>query len=338
MTSFRSQPNAERAVTTCLVCGVGAAQTHRVVQDVQFFKCPGCGSIFADPAFIRRVEAGEVANYDSSYWDSEVHAADERCYGSSLARVAETLRLCRIPVQRFIDIGSGSGALLDALARLLPELSSHFWGIEAFPPPEERRSKHPNYRIGTLADLSETFDAGVCIEVIEHLSPDMVRGLAADLARRATPGALFYFNSSQPSFVETHDPGYLDPLGRGHIASYSVQGLAHLFNPSGFNIIPWPGRDWAFLAEYAGRQEVGRDEMFQRLWNPLPENMNRLLSARFGPLMVSIGFESARCYLEHSIAAGQPTSEPSRMTEPVPRRWGSRWMGRLKWASMTQKP
>jgi hypothetical protein len=330
MTSFRSQPDTDRAVTTCMVCGVGAARGYRVVQGVQFFKCPDCGSICADPAFIRRIEAGEVVNYNSAYWDSEIHAADERCYGSSLSRVAETLRLCRIPVHRFIDIGSGSGALLDSLARLLPELSSRFWGIEAFPPPENLRSKHPNYRIGTLADLSGTFDAGVCIEVIEHLSPDMVRGLAADLARRATPGALFYFNSSQPSFVETQDPGYLDPLGRGHIASYSVRGLAHLFNPSGFNIIRWPGRDWAFLAEYTGRQEVGRDDLFQRLWNPLPENMSNLLSARFGPLMVSMGFESARCYLEHSIVMDRPTLEPSLMKRLEPRGWWSRWMRRIR--------
>jgi GT2 family glycosyltransferase/SAM-dependent methyltransferase len=267
--------------------------------------------MFADPEFTRRVETGEVVNYQSAYWDSEITAADERCFGTSVIRVAEVFRMCRIPIRRFIDIGSGTGALLDALDRLMPELSSVFWGIEAFPPSAERHSRHPNYRIGTLADLSGTFDAGICVEVIEHLSPDTLRRLAAELAQRATPGALFLFNSGQPGFVENHDPGYLDPLGRGHIASYSIAGAAHIFNSCGFNIIALPGRDWAFLAEYtADRTAVDRDALFQRLWHPRRENIELLQSARFGPLIIGIGLEASRCYLEHSLV-GVPASGPN---------------------------
>lgn len=148
--------------------------------------------------------------------------------------------------------------------------------------------------------MEELFEASTCIEVIEHLSPDMVRKLAASLAKRAAPGALFFFNSAQPSFIENHDPDYLDPLGRGHVVSYSIAGLGHLFEPSGFSIIESPGRDWAFLAEFAPSLESGdRKDLFKRLWNPVPENMALLQSSRFGPLMIGMGLESARCYLEH---------------------------------------
>jgi hypothetical protein len=290
----------------CIVCENGRAQPYRDVQDVAYFKCHGCGSLFADPAFIRKVDAGEVVNYQSAYWDSEIQAAHARSYGSSLLRVAEVFRLCRIPIRNFIDIGTGTGALLDALDRLAPEISGHFWGIEAFPPDEAQRSRHPNYRIGTLADMEQMFEAGTCVEVIEHLSPKTLRNLMSSLAQRAAPGSTFLFNSAQPSFVETTDPGYLDPLGRGHIVSYSVAGLKHLLAPTGFSVVALPGRDWAFLAEYrpdgAG---AGVDALLGRLWTPVSENIALLERAKFGPMMIGMGLESARCYLEHAQALEQ---------------------------------
>lgn len=292
----------------CLVCVNGTAQPYREVQGVAYHKCDGCGSLFADPAFIAKVESGEIANYQSAYWDGEISAARERSYGSSILRVAEVFRLCRIPIRNFIDIGTGTGALLDALMRLAPELSGHFWGIEAFPPDQPHRSQHPNYRIGTLADLEQTFEAGTCIEVIEHLSPRTLQDLASSLARRAAPGATFFFNSAQPSFVETTDPGYLDPLGRGHIVSYSIAGLRRLFEPAGFSIVALPGRDWAFLAEY--RLEglpVDVEALLGRLWTPVPDNLALLGRAEFGPMMIGMGLESARCYLEHAQTTARTT-------------------------------
>jgi hypothetical protein len=287
----------------CLVCASGPAVSYRTVERVAYFRCNDCGSIFADPEFIARIERGEVQGYQQEYWDRELASAQERCRGTSIARVAETIRMARIPVRRFIDIGSGSGLLLDSLAELLPELADIFYGIELFPPEPARRTRHPNYRIGRLSDVTERFSAGVCIEVIEHLSPSMLRGLGAELAARSEPGALYYFNSAQPEFVETSDPGYLDPHERGHIVSYSIAGVRALLAPSGFNIIPFPGRGWAFFAEFAKQEPVGIDALFHRLWNPIPDNMKMLAGARFGPLMITIGQESARAYLEYATAA-----------------------------------
>ncbi len=288
---------------TCPVCLRGPTSWYRAVEDVAFFRCDPCGSLFADPAFIARVESGEVVNYRGAYWDSELNAARERNTGASLVRVAETIRLCRIPIRRFIDIGTGTGGLLDTLAELLPELAGRFYGIELFPPAPGLRSSHPNYRLGTLDGMEESFDAGVCIEVIEHLSPSMLRGLVAQLARRAAPGALFLFNSAQPSFVETHDPGYLDPLGRGHIVSYSIEGASGIFAESGFHVIPLPGRDWAFLAEFSDTPPAtGTEALFARLWSPDTENLAMLAGAKFGQLMLAIGLDSARVYLEHATA------------------------------------
>jgi len=313
------------ADTPCIVCQRGEAAPYRAVDGIGYFRCLACGSLFADPAFIARIESGEVVNYQSAYWDSEVRSAKERSFGAGLMRSAETIRLCRIPINRFIDIGSGTGSLLDAVSALVPEIADRFYGIEVFPPEPAQRSAHPNYRIGTLASMTESFDAGVCIEVIEHLSPGMLRGLVAQLAERAAQGALFLFNSAQPSFVDSHDPGYLDPHGRGHIVSYSVEGAKAIFEPAGFKVIALPGRDWAFLAEYGKvpgqtEGEIGLDALFTRLWTPHPDNMAMLAAARFGPLMIGVGLDSCRVYLEH--AASQSRITPIQHIErSLLRRW-----------------
>jgi SAM-dependent methyltransferase len=277
----------------------------REVEHVAFFRCGGCGSLFAHPDFLDTVDRGAAANYGDAYWALEIASARERSYGGSIVRVAETLRLARIPVRRFLDIGSGPGFLLDALKALLPNMSDVFHGIELLPPPLPYRSTHPNYRIGSTNDLDGLFDAGICVEVIEHLTPKILSALAHQLAGKSTPGALYFFNSAQPSFVDSTDPGYLDPRRRGHIVSWSIAGAREIFSPAGFNIIPLPGRDWAFLAEYGPRRELTADDLMSWLWHPVPENVALSQHDAMGPLFATFGLESARCYLEAALSEGR---------------------------------
>ena len=277
----------------CAVCEADGARRYRDVDDVAYFRCCACGSLFADPAFLA---AGAVV-YGEDYWNSEVSAARERCFGPAVLRVAETIAYCRIPIHAFIDIGAGTGWLLDALDVLLPEVIDRFHAVELCPPPVPHRTIHRNYVIGTLGDMPRTFDAGVCIEVIEHLAPATLRGLAAQLAAVSRPGSLYLFNSGQPDFVEREDPAYLDPHGRGHIVSYSLEGAARIFAPVGFNVIELPGRAWAFLAEFGPRQSLDTEALMTRLWHPVPENIAMLRSARFGELIRAAGIEAARAYL-----------------------------------------
>ena len=290
------------AALKCAVCGAALPAPFRLIDGIGYHKCPGCDCLLAEPEFLARVDAGLVGNYHDDYWAFEMAAAQERCYGSTLVRVAEVFYYARRPIGKFIDIGTGSGLLLDAVSTLLPGLRDRFHGIELFPPPAAHRSRHPNYHIGTLGDMDETFDAGVCIEVIEHLTPATLRTLGSQLASRSAPGALYYFNSGQPAFVEQENPGYLDPMKTGHIASYSIAGLTHIFAPLGFNVIALPGRTWAFLLEYGPPAAVGCDELFHRLWNPVPENMQALSGDPFGNMFRAMGQEGARCYLENATA------------------------------------
>jgi hypothetical protein len=258
-----------------------------------------CGSICVDRDQIERRQQPQRI-YDDSYWGEELSAARERSYGSSINRVAETLLYARIPVRNFLDIGSGPGYLVDALSALLPQFSSSIHGIELFPPPAGLRSSHPNYIVGSVGDLRMTISAGVCIEVIEHLYPETLEQLLQQLATKCEPQALIYFNSAQPQFVDQEDPGYLDPFGRGHIISYSLEGLRPIFRRYGFSVFRMPGRTWGFLAEFHSREttEPDAEALLTRVWTADPANIQMLRSNTFGPMLHTAGIEAARCYLE----------------------------------------
>jgi len=287
----------------CPLCAKGQLKPLRVVEDVQYLRYNGCGSILAESTFLERTMAGEARTYGDDYWSEELKAARERGYGASLIRAAEVFYYARRPVRRFLDISCGAGTLLDAAAELLPEIADTFWGIEPFPPPPAFRAKHPNYRVGFVRDLEGKFDGGTCIEVIEHLAPPILRSMLGELGSVSSSNALYYFNSAQPEFVERDDPGYLDPYNRGHIASYSVEGLRPIFAEAGFTIHALPGRDWAFLAEYAHCPAGDGNALLDRIWQMHPENRALLSSARFGHLLLASGMESGRCYIEAGTAA-----------------------------------
>ena len=289
---------------SCLVCKSSKVVQHSVHDGINYFECRDCGSISVDRAVLHAHSTPE-RSYNEDYWKSELQSARARSFGSSIIRVAETLLYSRIPVTAFVDIGSGPGYLLDSLATLLPEFSSNIHGIELFPPPEPYRSKHPNYRVGRVSDLQFRVSAGVCVEVIEHLFPETLEQLIVELSNVAEPGAIFFFNSGQPDYVNREDPHYLDPFGRGHIVAYSVEGLKPIFEEHGFRLFRLPGRSWGFLAEFRSQEDhdLSADELLTRLWTAHPDNIAMLNRNTFGPMLHTMGIESARCYLEAERAS-----------------------------------
>ncbi|WP_136256540.1 class I SAM-dependent methyltransferase [Metallibacterium scheffleri] len=269
---------------------------------VDYFECSDCGSLSADADFLHDVERGKVKNYGDEYWRAELMAARERSFGSSIARVAELFYYARIPITRFIDIGSGPGYLLDSLSTLLPELHDMFYAVELSPPTIACRTKNENYIVGSLGDAQQKFSIGTCIEVIEHLTPAILDKLAAQMSQRSESGAIYYIGSGQPEYVKNEDPQYLDPLVRGHVVSYSVQALRHIFAPYGFTVIPMFGRAWCVLIEYKSTSPVRNAEDLQsRIWNPVKTNISLLKSSAFGDFLATVGLESARCYTEHAM-------------------------------------
>lgn len=289
--------------TSCQVCLTGRLKPFALIEQVPYSICEHCKSIYvASPDLL---SDQKVRSYDQDYWRNEIASSRHRSFGSTLSRIAEVFFYSRIPIQSFVDIGCGPGFTLDAIGCLMPDHSSLFYGVELFPPPAEFRTRSNNYIQGTVGSCGMYFSAGICIEVIEHMFPWQLRTLAAEIAAASQPNAIYYFNSAQPDHVIKNDPNYLDPYNRGHVASYSLEGLRVLFGEYDLSVIPLFGRDWAFLLEYCkNRKEVvlTADDLLSRLWTPLPENINKLIDNGFGPLMHTMGLESARCYLESAIS------------------------------------
>ena len=242
----------------CPLCAAGS-ELFRVVDTISYYECSACEFIFADPSLLDSIDSGKAARiYDSSYWEAELVSARDRAFGASLARAAEAILYTRPPISRFIDICSGPGYLLDALERHLPHATHRFFGVERYPPPLEFRTSHPNYCVGDLASLAPgKFQSGVCIEVLEHLTPKMARNLAGDLSGISDQDALYVFNTGLVPFVKKEDPDYLDPFHRGHITVWSVRAARHIFEPAGFSVLQIPGKTWAFAVQF-GKASKGR--------------------------------------------------------------------------------
>jgi hypothetical protein len=280
---------------TCPVCDILSADLHRVIDGYPYYACGECSSIFIEPSVLDEIDKGRplVTYSEEEYWKNEGKSARERSYGASIARVAEVFFYARRPIQRFIDIGTGPGYLLDSLAAYLPNSNRLFHGVEKFPP--EWRSTHPNYHIGALADLDLIFDAGSCIEVVEHLTPRMVTQLIADIAAHSANESIYIINTGLPEFVLYENPDYLDPLRRGHIASYSIAAMSKLAAPHGFVVRPIRGKRWAYLLEYKSEAPADED-VTSRVWHPVAENVTSLKDPSMGDALFILGRESALAY------------------------------------------
>lgn len=275
----------------CPVCRAGKSTIHAVIDGYTFYACGLCDSLHIDPATLAAIDAGraQLGEYAGEYWQQERVGALERAEGIALCRAGEAILYCRRPVRRFLDVGAGPGFLLQKLQELLDPGAEIFHGVEKFPPPYANRGA--NFHEGGIEALSGTFDAGVCIEVVEHLTPRMLDGLAAGLARLSAPGSYWLFNTGMPDYVRNEDPRYLDPATRGHIISYSIKGLSRIFGRHGFEVGALPGKSFAFHAEFRPVEQPSYDA---RIYQALPENT--ALLQRHG-LLYHAAFESARSYM-----------------------------------------
>lgn len=278
-------------ITHCPVCDSQRSQALFTVRDgYDYFACSDCESLYIDPQVLSKFDEGQTTRkYDEDYWNSELLSARERSQAEGLVCSGEVIIYARRPVRRFLDVGAGPGYLLDELAARYPLHQNLFHAIELFPP--EERSTHPNYVVGNVSTLKEKFDAGVCIEVVEHLTPRMLEDLVAGLARVSNQNSAWIFNTGMPTYVRNQDPDYLDPKHRGHIVSYGVRALRKIFEPHGFRVSELPGKSFAFLAEY--RPDFSLMPFDQRFYEQLPENKKLLEEA---PLLYVAAFESARSY------------------------------------------
>lgn len=260
-----------------------------------YYICETCGSIFIDPHVIELMDKGEsIVSYENDYWDQErLDGGAARTFGPNIARMAETFFYVRRPIKKFLDIGGGNGKFLDAVSAYLPASKEIFYSVEKYPPKETECTKSNHYYKCNYSELDLRFDAGICIEVIEHLTPTMLTSLFKDVATVLNPGAGIIINSGQPDYVLYECPQYLEPFYDGHIISYSVNALQKILKPLGFNIKRIKGKSWACYAEYMSESQ---DEVVDRVWSPLAENIEILNDPIMGSVLKILGLESIRSY------------------------------------------
>jgi hypothetical protein len=288
--------DVHKAKNRCPVCEATGKLFH-TIQGAKFLKCLTCSLIYVDPNILAAIDSGEsLVNYSDAYWSDELDSSMQRARGSSVARVAELFYYSRVPIRTFLDLGTGAGHLLDQLKILLPETQVEFFGVELMPPAPQYRSKHPGYRVGWLDQFQDgAFDAGSCIEVLEHLTPHMVEKLFADLSRVSKEDSSWIMNTGLSAYVSEEDLAYLDPFSRGHIVSWSLQALQILAGKSGWSVVEIPGKTWCFLLEKQSNPALFTP-LSQRIWNPEEENISSIRSSIIGNLLVLLGLESARAY------------------------------------------
>lgn len=282
----------------CPICGgVGHffIQKEHDRHSYSYYMCEKCESIYLDSTILERIDKGEsIVSYAKEYWDSDrIHGGEQRTFGPNIARMAEVFFYARRPIKRFLDIGGGNGKFLDAVERYLPCNKDIFYSVEKYPPPSEYCTQSKNYYTCSYHELNMKFDAGICIEVIEHLTPRMLSSMFSEIAKVSNEAATYLINSGQPEFVKNENPNYLEPFKDGHIMSYSLQALQRLLSPLGYNVKRIKGKSWACLAEY---QSDLQDEVVDRVWTPLAENMAILEDKQMGSVLRILGMESIRAY------------------------------------------
>ena len=238
----------------------------------EFLECNKCDFIF----YLEKKE-DKISNrfrYNDEYWKVELVSARERAWGISIARAAEVVLLAQRNVAKFLDIGTGAGDFLNAIQHFLPGKDITFIGVEKFPPPKEFCSKNPGFRHGWIDIFKEQeFDAGICIEVLEHLSVKQVDDLFKELYKKSKDNAIYLFNTGLTDYVRDEDLAYLDPISRGHISIWSVKAITLLVAKYGWQIYEIPNRKWAFIAE---KSKVRDTNIISRIWSPLQSNQNSL--------------------------------------------------------------
>jgi SAM-dependent methyltransferase len=84
--------------------------------------------------------------------------------------------------RRVLDAGAADGSLMKELEKQQP--NSKVTGVDLAP-------KHPSVEAGDLTNLrflNESFDTAFCLDVIEHVSPEVTSSILCELTRVLAPG------------------------------------------------------------------------------------------------------------------------------------------------------
>jgi hypothetical protein len=282
----------------CPCCYAKKTKHFKVIEGYDYYQCTGCGSLFLDPDYLLRIDQGDsLVEYREDYWSFEVESSRKRSWGACLARLAEVIHYSKRDIDVFLDIASGTGFILDAVNYYIPGSSDKFYATEKYPPPDiQNRTQSKNYFVGEIDDFPYKVDAGMCIEVVEHLTPSMLREFLSSIASISNENAVYLFNSGMPEFVINENPGYLAPNKVGHIVSYSLDAMRFITKDYGFSVYAIQGKTWAYILEYS-KEYNPKENICDRIWSITDHNRNILSDPQTGEVLRILGLESARAYM-----------------------------------------
>ena len=261
----------------CAVCKANAAQRYRNVDGVGYLRCGACGSLFADPDFLAAEQLSSMPTTTGGM------SCMRRGSAASARRCCAWRRRSRIVVCRSARSSISAPAPVGCSMHLRHCCQRRSIGSMRSSSIRRPRRTAPAIRTTSSARWTacdRTFDAGVCIEVIEHLTPTTLRSLVAQLAAVSRPGSLYLFNSGQPDFVEREDPGLSrSARPRPHRLVFAALVPRASSGRPGSMSSRCPAAPGLFLPSSGRCSLVDADALIARLWHPVPENVSMLLGA-----------------------------------------------------------
>ncbi len=163
----------------CAVCGGDAGFFLKNPASARiFYRCAGCGYIFAAPEE-RRLSGEEERSFFKGQWEQSPDGGNVGCY----PHILSLAQSCGISPVKALDFGCGNAGLIRTLrANGIPA-----YGIDRVPVENDMRP----FVFSDFSGLPAIkFDLITAIEVFEHL-PDPVAVLEELLARLSPDGFLF---------------------------------------------------------------------------------------------------------------------------------------------------
>jgi len=205
---------------------------------------------------------------------------------------------------RYLDIGSGTGALIALIRQTHPSMETHACDYtDSLMKVPDQKVDIANLNEEVLPYSAETFDLVTCTEVVEHL--ENYRRLVREIFRVTKPGGAAIFTTpnvlnlnSRLRFLSFGFWNLFGPLPVGRAESYSTVGhitpvsyfyLAHALAESGFSLsqleIDKPQRSampkllvlWPFIALFgflAKQREIRRYKTVDKSNSEIVETLN----------------------------------------------------------------
>jgi len=213
--------------------------------DYQWFACVDCRSHFASPR--KEMDYDSAYQSASTYSDSmasfaeQVRETETAANGACFNRAISAAILRRIPSGRHLDLGMGSGFLLEISRRA----GHSIFGVDVSQASRTFVEKAiPNVTVAPdLAQLAGTFSTITALEVLEHLAQPLA--FLTELRSRLDDDGLLlmsvpnvergYWRSGEQGGERRHwIKGGVGDTSPHHLTRFSADGLRNLMGRAGF--------------------------------------------------------------------------------------------------------